>query len=238
MVTVDQPTEFFRNTGYCHCCRSDTEFIAYTTWLRDSYICSRCASSPRQRHIQFVLDTYFSGWEAKVIHESSPSNAFISQYCSNYSSSQYLSDVSPGSFKDGIRSENIEALSFEDHTIDIFITQDVLEHVFNPDKAIRDINRVLRSGGIHLFTTPKSKNLMQSFRRARIEPDGDITYLADPDYHGNPVGDGRALVTFNFGNDFENLLSEWSGRAVQVFHITNRSLGIEAEFNEVFVIRS
>ncbi len=230
--------ELFRNAGYCHCCRSQTEFVAYSAWLRDSYVCGQCMSSPRQRHIQFVLDNFFPGWEDKIIHESSPSNDFISGLCKNYSSSQYFPNSKAGSFVNGVRSESIEQLSFDDQTIDIFITQDVLEHVFHPDVAIQEINRVLKPGGFHLFTTPKCKQITKTNKRAAIKADGTISYLLDPEYHGNPVGDGRALVTFDFGNDLEDLLSEWSGRPVQVFHTKDRSRGIDAEFNEVFIIKA
>lgn len=234
----DQPIEILRNSGYCHCCRSETEFVAYSTWFRDNYVCGRCMSLPRQRHVQSILDTFYPGWEGKVIHESSPSNDFISRYCENYSSSQFLPEVAPGASKDGIRSENIEQLTFENGTFDIFITQDVLEHVFNPDKAVREITRVLKPGGIHLFTTPKLPKVMNTYRRAELHPDGSIAYLAEPDYHGNPVGDGRSLVTFYYGNDFEILLSEWAGRTVQVFQTKDRAKGLDADHNEVFVIRA
>jgi SAM-dependent methyltransferase len=230
-------TEFFRNAGYCHCCRSGTEFVAYSDWLRDSYVCGRCMSSPRQRHVQLILDTFFTGWENKIIHESSPASTMISQYCSNYSSSQYFPGSPPGTMVHGVRCENIEALTFDENSIDIFITQDVLEHVFHPDRAIQEIMRVLKPGGVHLFTTPKARNVQETQHRARQEEDGSVTHLYDPEYHGNPVGDGRALVTFLFGSDFEDLLSEWSGRTAQVFHTKDRSKGIDAMFNEIFVLR-
>ncbi|MEJ0002798.1 MAG: methyltransferase domain-containing protein [Pararobbsia sp.] len=195
-------TELFRNAGFCHCCRSDTEFVAYSAWLRDSYVCGRCMSSPRQRHIQCILDTFFPGWENKVIHESSPASTALSQYCSNYSSSQYLPDVKPGSVVNGVRSENLEALTFENDSIDIFITQDVLEHVFHPDRAIQEVMRVLKSGGFHIFTTPKARNVMETQLRARLEDDGTITHLYEPEYHGNPVGDGESAGHISFRQRF------------------------------------
>jgi SAM-dependent methyltransferase len=194
-------------------------------------------SLPRQRHVQFVLDTMFPGWENKTVHESSPSNDFISRYCSNYASSQYLEGVPLGAVVDGIRCESIEDLTFEDNSIDIFVTQDVLEHVFHPGRAVAEIMRVLRPGGAHVFTAPKHKGLIASIRRAHLRSDGSIEYIHKPEYHGNPVGDGRALVTFDYGYDFESLLSEWSRSPVQAVHTKDRSKGLDAEYNEVFVIR-
>ena len=46
--------------------------------------------------LQYVLDTYFIGWEDKSMHESSPSNRFLANYSKNYSRSQYFPSVEPG----------------------------------------------------------------------------------------------------------------------------------------------
>ena len=54
----------------------------------------------------------------------------------------------------GIRFENLEHLSFDNETLDLHITQDVFEHLFDPAAAFREIARTLRPGGAHVFTTP------------------------------------------------------------------------------------
>lgn len=205
-------------------------------WLRDNYICTKCFSIPRQRHLQLILDSYFKGWEALSIHESSPSNDLISKYCSAYSSSQYFEGVELGSMNNGSRCENLEQLSFSDNTFDIFVTQDVFEHVFNPDDAAREIMRVLKSGGAHVFTAPKHKEIQKSYPRAKLE-NGNISYLMEAMYHGNPVGDGRALVTWDYGDDFERLIFEWSKFATTTYVTRDRNLGIDGEFLDVFVTK-
>jgi SAM-dependent methyltransferase len=120
--------------------------------------------------------------------------------------------------------------------VDIFITQDVLEHVFHPERAIAEIHRVLKPGGAHVFTAPKHKGLAETVQRAAIDATGEVQYLLPAEYHGNPIGDNKALVTYDYGHDFERLLSIWSGTTVRVFHTVDRGRGIDAEFNEVFVI--
>src|SRR5687767_5093589 len=236
-VAEQQPTPVVENAGYCSCCGNQTVFVAYDAWLRDFYTCRRCGSVPRQRHLQTVLDENISGWHDLVVHESSPSNDYISRFCSDYSGSQYFPDVPRGELRDGVRSEDVEALTFADESIDLFITQDVLEHVFNPDKAIREIHRVLRPGGAHVFTAPKHRGLAYSRRRARLLADGTVEHLLPEEFHGNPIGDNKALVTWDYGYDFEALLSEWAGAPVQTHHRVERGRGLDAEFNEVFVIR-
>ncbi|WP_427184285.1 class I SAM-dependent methyltransferase [Bordetella bronchialis] len=223
--------------GYCHCCRRQTVFEIRDPWLRDHYICTICQSIPRQRHIQYLLDTCFPQWESQVIHESSPSNGFIAQWCSSYSSSHFYVERPPGSMVDGVRCENLEALAFPDALFDIFITQDVLEHVFHPDRALAEITRVLKPGGVHIFTTPKYRDKPKSYPRARLSADGEVTYLMEAQYHGNPIGDGRSLVTWDYGRDFEVLAAEWAGAPTVTYITKDRSLGLDAEFIEVFVTR-
>jgi len=164
MIAAVTPNQ---NAGYCHCCRSQSIFQINNDWLRDHYVCLKCLSIPRQRHLQYVLDNYFKGWEQKDIHESSPSNVLISQYCKAYSKSQFFDGVAGGDIYLDVRCENLESMTFPDSSFDIVITQDVFEHIFNPDRAAKEIRRVLKPGGIHIFTAPKYEGLDRSFRRAR-----------------------------------------------------------------------
>ncbi|RNJ62775.1 MAG: methyltransferase domain-containing protein [Porphyrobacter sp. IPPAS B-1204] len=120
--------------GFCFCCQSATIFEIRSNWLRDNYICTLCGSIPRQRALQYILDLLDSEWKNSKIHESSPSNEYISRFCKNYTSSQYFDGHLSGTLIDGVRCENLEAMSFPDATFDIFITQDVFEHVFHPDR--------------------------------------------------------------------------------------------------------
>lgn len=226
-----------RHEGFCPCCRSKTVFSSEDDWLRDHYVCQRCGSIPRQRHIQLILDEQVPGWHRLALHESSPSNDFIKRWSSNYDASQYFPDVPRGEYRDGVRSEDLEALTLDDDSVDVVITQDVLEHVFHPDRVLREVHRVLRPGGAHIFTTPKHRGLTETICRAVITDDGRTEHLLEEQYHGNPIGDSKALVTFDYGQDFEDLMSTWVGTSVQAFSTVDRERGIEAQFNEVFVIR-
>lgn len=225
-----------RNPGYCHCCREETYFEIQGNWLRDDYLCYNCFSIPRQRHLQYILDRYFQGWEEKKIHESSPANNHLSQYCYDYSFSQFFPDISLGTSINGIRCENLESLTFEDDTFDFFITQDVLEHVFDPESAVKEIMRVIKAGGVHIFTTPRHKGLKESYPRAAIVEAG-IEYYKPAVYHGNPIGDGKTLVTWDYGDDFENLLQRWTGKSVTTFLTKDRGIGVDGEYLEVFLMR-
>jgi SAM-dependent methyltransferase len=223
----------FSNTGYCAVCMAETVFEARGEWLRDRYLCRRCGSIPRQRALVHVLKQLRPEWASAAVHESSPSLDFFARRCPGYSYSFFLEGVPPGSMSGDKRCEDLERLTFPDGSFDIFITQDVLEHVFRPERALAEIMRVLRDGGLHLFTAPKHKHLLASRQRAALSA-GSIEHLLPAEYHGSPVGDGRALVTWDYGADFEDLVKSWCGYLTSTYVIRDRRLGIDGEYLEVF----
>jgi SAM-dependent methyltransferase len=185
-----------------------------------------------------AIDSYFPKWREAVIHESSPgqrgASLRLSKECSQYIPSQYFPDHAPGVLVGKMRCENLESLSFSDESIDLHITQDVLEHVFHPSRVFREIARTLKPGGMHIWTVPLVNKGQPSRLRARIEGN-DILYLEPEQYHGNPVGDGRALVTVDWGFDICRHIFESSGLFTQLVHIDDLSKGIRAQYIEVLV---
>ncbi len=225
----------FEHEGYCPICEGPTRFVAEQAWLRDHYLCTKCQSIPRQRALVQVLNLVRPDWKKNLIHESSPSFWFFRDHCSQYSFSYYFDDWEPGQSRGGARCENLEQLTFADESFDLFITQDVLEHVFSPQRALAEISRVLRPGGMHVFSTPKHKDLLQSRQRARLEG-GQVIHVLEPAYHGNPISAEGSLVTWDYGADFLQLVERWSGYRTSVYVLHDRKLGIDGEFMDVFVM--
>jgi 2-polyprenyl-3-methyl-5-hydroxy-6-metoxy-1,4-benzoquinol methylase len=54
--------------------------------------------------------------------------------------------------------ENIQALSFPDNTFDRIVSCETIEHVPDPAKAVRELYRVLKPGGILYLTCPNYFN--------------------------------------------------------------------------------
>lgn len=116
--------------------------------------------------------------------------------------SEYLGDdAAPGKIINGIRHENVERLSFADASFDLIISNDVLEHVVNPVKALEEAYRVLKPRGELLMTVPFHLGKEKSERRADMV-DGKLEHRLPPVYHGNPVSDDGSLVFTDFGWDF------------------------------------
>ncbi len=227
-----------KSSGHCSTCDCEVDFVAYDTWLRDHFVCSNCGSIPRERALMVVIDTYFPNWRDSIIHESSPFNrgasVRLAKECSKYLTSQFLPEHSPGSIVGGIRCENLEALTFADESIDLHITQDVLEHVFHPSKVFSEIARTLKPGGMHIFTVPLVNKSSPSKLRVGINND-KIVHLAPEIYHGNPIGDGRSLVTVDWGFDICQHIFDSCGLFTQLIHIDDLTRGIRAEYIEVLI---
>jgi SAM-dependent methyltransferase len=234
---------YFEAAGRCPICEQDVLFTADGPWFRDQFICPVCNSIPRERALMIVIDRLYPNWRRLSVHESSPSTRGVSpkmqRECGAYTDSQYDIGTPFGTNHPelGYRSENLEAQTFADELFDIVITQDVFEHLFHPDLAIREIARTLRMGGAHICTVPIVRKTWPSRRRAAIAADGSILHLLDPEYHGNPIDPKGSLVTVDWGYDITTYMSEKSGLASSLFVIDDLSRGVRAELIEVVVNR-
>lgn len=229
--------------GYCPCCRKNTTFIAKEYWLRDHYLCSICHSKPRNRALSKVIKDLFPNYETLRIHESSPSKRQIqleTTNCANYTYSYFYEDIPLGTpLKWGGVNENLENMTFLDNSFDIFITQDVMEHVLNPEKAFQEIERVLDKGGTHIFTTPI---YLFSKTRPRVLFDGKKRInILPPIYHGNPISSNGSLVTWDWGNDITEFIDSKTHMKTEVIQFPhtkeNFEFGLEADFLQVIVSR-
>jgi SAM-dependent methyltransferase len=186
-----------------------------------------------------VIETHFPHWQGLTIHESSPgsrgASKRLSEQCAGYVPSQFFTDQAPGSIVGKMRCENLESLTFADESIDLHVTQDVLEHVFHPSKVFKEIARTLRPGGAHIFTVPIVNKYRPSKPRARMANDGQISHLEPPVYHGNPISETGSLVTVDWGFDICQHIFQSSGLFTHVVHIDDISKGIRAELIEVLI---
>ena len=124
----------------------------------------------------------------------------------------------------GHRNENLECLTFPDSCFDLVITQDVFEHIANPENAFREIARVLDTGGCHVFTIPWFPDRPTRVR-ARVEG-GELHHLLTPEYHGNPIDQSGSLVFTEFGEDLAGIVLECSGMDTSRLEMNDPECGI------------
>jgi len=225
--------------GYCPICEQNSRFRAADAWLRGSLNCPSCpgGSVPRERALALILRELRPNWKAERIHESSPAERGLSVVLKRdapaYIGSHFYPDRPLGSMVGEWRVENLEAQTFDDASFDIVITQDVLEHVFNPDRVFSQVHRTLDAGGLFLSTFPIQRSLVPATTtRARLI-DGEIINLLEPEYHGNPIDSSGSLVTIDYGYDIHERIATWADFDVRIYRFSDRRYGILGRYTEV-----
>jgi SAM-dependent methyltransferase len=113
--------------------------------------------------------------------------------------SEYASD------DPSIRHEDVLNLSYADDSFDLAIDSDSLEHVPDFERALAEIRRILKPGGMHIFTIPIVKGV-KSRPRARVEG-GKIVHLMPPVYHGGKGTSTDDYLAFSdFGPDVVDII--------------------------------
>ncbi len=120
-------------------------------------------------------------------------------YPSTIGSEYYGNAVPLGQERNGVRNEDVTALTFADASFDAVVTCDVLEHVPAYANAFRELRRVLRPGGLLLATVPFRLDRHDHLIRARLTPSGDVEHLESPELHGDPLSVGGILCYQHFG---------------------------------------
>ena len=203
--------------GFCNVSGQAQTLIRFSDNLREDVIGARSGSSARMRALAaalswsqfgdaraplratcaqlaersaacFIAET--SGAFAKALRTYDPTAVASEYFGPEYRSGQVVN---------GTRHEDLQRLSFEDASLDVVITSDVMEHVPDAPAAEREIVRVLRPMGWYLFTVPFYFTLQEDRIRAELRPDRTIVHLEQPEYHGDPVrGAETALVYRDF----------------------------------------
>jgi len=138
----------------------------------------------------------------------------------NVIGSEYLGEGHcPGAVIDGVRHEDLLNLSLADASVDIVVSNDVLEHIPAPEQSFRELARVLRPDGEILLHIPFFLNEGASRKRAELIQ-GTIVHHLAPEFHGNPVSPEGSLVFTDFGWDvLEMARSEgFASATVEIYH--------------------
>lgn len=173
--------------------------------------CARCAASAVHLSIGWAVCAQAANLGALDVYELSsrgPLVAHLARHARRLVLSEYFDGIAPGSVHRGLRCEDVQALSFADASFDLITHTEVLEHVPDDRRAFAELYRVLRPGGLMLFTVPYHPDWPQTLERARLTSDGDIEYLRPPAYHDDLLrGQGRVLAWRDYGADLADRLS-------------------------------
>jgi SAM-dependent methyltransferase len=173
--------------------------------IREYCHCLICGSQNRQRQIAHILSKRMGvsslaelpNKSKAMIYNTEASGALhnILSKTRNYACSEFFGNqYKSGQIVNGVRNEDLQHLSFDDNSIDILISADIFEHLPDPYQAHKEIFRVLKSGGRHIFTVPFYQEQFLDEKRAVIDENNEIIHLKKPLYHLDPLSPAGILV--------------------------------------------
>ncbi len=131
-------------------------------------MCPNCLSNARERLVIAMLQHHINIENKKILHLSPEKNTY--QYLIT-KSQVVTADLVPGFYKNidkHIKQEDLTALSFADQSFDLVIANHVLEHISDDLKAMSEIYRVLKKGGIAILQVPYSETISATIEEPLI----------------------------------------------------------------------
>ncbi|MDD2598606.1 MAG: class I SAM-dependent methyltransferase [Kiritimatiellae bacterium] len=168
----------------CHCCICGKRFMRFSTYRGgwdavssylkqldwtgsdfDHFWCPFCRSHDRERHLKLYFDA-LNFWDkfkgATVLHIAPEKH--IALCIESCQPKRYLKgDIVPA--REGVEVMDVTAIPEADNTFDFVLCNHVLEHVPDDRKALSEIFRVLKPGGVAILQTPYAPELRYTRER-------------------------------------------------------------------------
>ena len=177
--------EFAMTYDYCPVCDAKRIIVR----LRHNEIavrCLTCRATAVTMSMVAALRHKVPDLSSKKIYELSsrgPLVNFLKKNCEELTCSEYFDGVEPGEYHNGILCQDVQKLTFPDNNFDICTSTEVFEHVPNDLTGFSEIRRVLRPGGLFVFTVPLFHS-PTTIERARLDQHQRIEHLHPAQFHG------------------------------------------------------
>lgn len=119
---------------------------------RESCTCPYCGAGDRQRWLYYVLQKKIDLFNAsgKILHLA-PEKSIQKYIRQNKQIDYYTGDIRPGRAMYVI---DITDIQYKDNTFDYAISNHIMEHISDEEKAVSEIKRVLKPSGKWIFSFP------------------------------------------------------------------------------------
>lgn len=234
------PLDPFELAGECVICGTERSFVtsgSYTSQVlpdgrtvpnwREHLVCPGCGFNNRQRASYHLM--------LQEVRPPLASRIYLTEFVTGYpallarrfpltTGSEYLGpEHGPGQLVDGVPHEDLQALSFEDGSLDVILSFDVLEHVPDERMAFSEMARCLQPGGTLLMTAPTRIDHDDNSIRAVMSASGEVTHILEPEYHGNPINPEMGSLCYRyFGWQVLDQLKEAGFRDAQLLTYWSR----------------
>jgi len=234
--------------GRCVTCGGASRFLAVPAAdgsLRESLRCEACGCIARQRAVAgLLLDAVGPGAEVYLTEQASALYLALRRRLPRLHGSEWTAAawqrlrMSAWLWRHGVprlvRREDVTALGFGDAGLDAVASLDVLEHVSDYRRALREFARVLRPGGLLLLCVPYDPALAGVDTLATVDAAGTVTHLRPPEYHGDPLG-GGVLCFHRFGDGLPEAVAAAGFEDVEAMPVRDAAAGLP---QPVWVIRA
>lgn len=200
---------------------------------RDGEICLGCGASLRIRHLALAISQWANPTQGdndclrRAVQTLSGQGLHVAEINNCGSIHQFLqmipgmcySEYSPD--RAGVTKEDLMKLSYPENCFDLAVHSDTLEHVPDVDTALHELFRILKPGGVTIFTVPIIADGRATIRRASAAGE-TITHHLPPAYHGGSMQTTEQYLVFSeFGTDFIDMVSAIGFSTRVLRHITN-----------------
>lgn len=166
--------------------------------------CVACGASTIAMSLVSVLSQVAPDLASKHVYELSSRGAlfkYLSAHAGALTCSEYLDDTALGGFRNGVQCQDVQRLTFSDDSFDACTSTEVFEHVPDDLRGFAEIHRVLKPGGVFVFTVPM-RDKDETVERARLGEADAVEHLLAPEYHSDPLRGGSRVLAFrNYGRD-------------------------------------
>lgn len=171
---------------------------------RERLVCPVSHLNNRQRASVHLFDLevpYDQNSNVLIVEHGTPLSKCFKEKIPQLVTSLYFSkdSVSGQLDEEGIRHEDLLDLSYSNEEVDIIMVFDVLEHLCEYRDAFREVQRILKKGGLVFWSAPFRRDSQQNVILAKYD-DGELLHLKSPEYHFDPTTNQLDCLCFqHFG---------------------------------------
>ena len=159
-------------------------------------ICPNCMSKNRERLLLAVFKDIIPVANKEILHFSPEKHLY--KYLKNIANVT-TADIIPGFYKNidkSITYSDATKLQFKNETFDMVIANHILEHIPEDAKAIKEINRVIKKGGVAILQVPYSEILKTTI---------ETPFINDPKLQEQLYGQKDHVRIYALNNYLERL---------------------------------
>ncbi len=179
--------------------------------LAENFICPKCRSNQRNRAVFELVRSHVEKNDPGPFRLLDLDDAWAGGNVLSRSFDRIATTFNPaipwGDVSSyGSRNEDLSNLTFEEGTFDLIVSSEVHEHIEATWDAFSEAYRVLRPGGMYIFTLPYDPSSCSSIRLGYPTPSGNlwVNYVHN---HGDPRSKSGIPAFWLFGADLIDRLT-------------------------------